>query len=33
VLTQETIGVSMTLVVLRGTELVTLTAVPAERAA
>jgi S1-C subfamily serine protease len=33
VLTQETIGVSMTLVVLRGTELVTLTAVPAERVA
>jgi len=33
VLTQETIGVSMTLVVLRGTELVTLTAVPTERVA
>jgi S1-C subfamily serine protease len=32
-LTQATIGVSMTLLVLRGTELVTLTAVPAERVA
>jgi S1-C subfamily serine protease len=33
VLTQDTIDVSMTLVVLRGTELVTLTAVPTERVA
>jgi len=33
VLTQETIGVSMTLVVLRGTQLITLTALPTERVA